>query len=149
MLIYKNKIHTKNNQPYCIIVISGNSYPVFKMFICCNSFSSSASSSVRGEGRSLLVHLAWICIAFKSVSWCQLVQAQSGKLLAQKNKFFIGREGDSFKDLYVYMANNKPRNPGRNLFLYSHFTSLRWAVVLAGWVFAVLCWTYQWTTALF
>ena len=29
------------------------------------------------------------------------------------------------------------------------FTSLRRAVVLAGWVFAVVCWTYQWTTAPF
>ena len=48
---------------YGIIVISGNSYPVSKIFICCNSFSSSAPSSVRGEGRSLLVCLVWICIA--------------------------------------------------------------------------------------
>ena len=37
------------------------------------------------------------------------------------NEFSIGREGDSFKDLYVYTANDKPRNPGRNLFLYSRF----------------------------
>ena len=48
---------------YGIIVISGNSYPMSKIFICCNSFSSSAPSSVRGEGRSLLVCLVWICIA--------------------------------------------------------------------------------------